>query len=38
VARAAMRAGLRIMQSLAIASDSLSMDLSAYVAGHTLTL
>jgi GNAT superfamily N-acetyltransferase len=38
VARAAMRAGLRITQTLAIASDAVSMDLSAYVAGHTLTL
>ena len=38
VARAAMRAGLRITQGFAIASDAASMDLSAYVAGHTLTL
>ncbi len=38
VARAAMRAGLRIVQSFAIATDALAMDLCAYVAGHTLTL
>jgi GNAT superfamily N-acetyltransferase len=38
VARATMRAGLRIVQSFAIATDALAMDLSAFVAGHTLTL
>ncbi|HEY2475320.1 MAG TPA: GNAT family N-acetyltransferase [Candidatus Cybelea sp.] len=38
VARAALRGGLRITQTLAISSDSLERDLSAYVAGHELFL
>ncbi|HEX4013497.1 MAG TPA: GNAT family N-acetyltransferase [Candidatus Cybelea sp.] len=38
VARAAMRAGLRIAQTLTLAYDSSTLDLSAYVAGHALTL
>jgi GNAT superfamily N-acetyltransferase len=38
VARASLRGGLRITQTLAIASDSFERDLSAYVAGHELSL